>query len=161
MDKYLITKEEYEKLKKALDVAKERTRKATKDKADAGAGQDAWHDENFKLGIVEEAKWKRQEEELKAIVRNVQIIEPVEQADTAQIGNGVRIEYDNGEKLEFVLGGYYSGAIMSDKVSIYSPVGEAVLGAREGESRTFKIGKEEIRIKIKKILLPSNVRRSL
>jgi transcription elongation GreA/GreB family factor len=156
MEEYLITKEEYEELKKALDGAQERTRKATKDKSDAGAGQDAWHDENFKLGIAEEAKWKRQEEEIKSIIRNVRIIEPVEQADIAQIGNGVRIAYDSGKELEFILGGYHSGAFIENRVSIYSPVGEAVVGTKEGEICTFRVGKEETRIKVKKILSPSN-----
>jgi len=64
MTRYIFTLKRYEELKKLIDKTKERLTRITKTKAEAGSGQDTWHDEGFKMGLVEEMMWSKRLREL-------------------------------------------------------------------------------------------------
>jgi transcription elongation GreA/GreB family factor len=123
-------------------------------KAEAHSGQDGWHDEGFQMFQTEEMMLSKRLSELQNLRYNAQIIEPEEQNEVVKIGNGVVIEYEDGKTLEFILDGYVITP-SKNRVSIYSPLGKILQGARKGEERILLIGKTKRVVKVKEIYSPS------
>lgn len=132
----------------------ERLAKATDMKAQASSGQDGWHDEGFKIGLVEEMMWSRELGRLQELMVKAKVVEPEEQNATVQLGNGVVVERDDGSVIRFVLSGYMSDPA-DGHVSIYSPVGQTLIGATEGEERVLSLKDSRQILKVIKILPPS------
>ncbi len=152
-----ITKREYEELEKAIIETEKKVNRAIKEKADSGSGQDTWHDEGFKQNLVEEAMWRQKLKELKKTRNSLIIIEPEEQDEVAEIGNGVEVEYENGETFKFILEGLNVSGKMSN-LSIYSPLGKAVWRAREEDKVKVNIGHKEHEVIVKNIIFPSKAK---
>ena len=106
------------------------------------------------MGIAEEMMWSKKLGELEKILFNAQVIEPEEQDKRVAIGVGVVIEYEDGITAKFILDGYLIEP-EENRVSFYSPLGRALLGAEEGEERELVIGGRKKIIFVKKIFLPS------
>lgn len=154
MDTYIFTRKGYAALLEVIRRTESMLNQAIEMKAEAGSSQDGWHDEGFKLGVVEEMTSSRRLGDLQAICSNARIIDPEEQNETAKLGNGITIEYEDGSSFDFILEGYaieYS----ENRVSVHSPLGSAIIGAKEGEKKSFKVGDRNIVITVKKILPPS------
>ncbi|MBU1130949.1 GreA/GreB family elongation factor [Patescibacteria group bacterium] len=154
MPLYACTKYGLDKIRKAIATAQTNIDSAISMKADSGSSQDGWHDEGFKQGVSEELTWSRRIGELQGILRQTYMADIIETDDVAGIGNGLIITLNGAEK-RFILEGYLLEAD-EKRVSIYSPLGKLLLGAKEGEEKVLVIGKKESRIIIKKILRPSN-----
>lgn len=151
MTHYMITPRGLQFLEKAIQKAQAQLTEITKNKSDAGAGQDGWHDEGFQRGIAEEQMWSKKVGDLQKVRNSAHIITPEEQAETVKIGVGVILQYESDEEEKFLVEGYLVNSGESD-LSLYSPLGKAIFGAREGEKRTFS-GKQLVTIK--KIVPPS------
>ena len=154
MGHYIITKKGYEFLKQVKEEAREQLNQATKNKSEAGNGQDGWHDEGFKLGIAEEMKWSKKLADLQKIEQNTSIVEPEEQNETVQLGNGVIIEYEDGTIKSFILDGYM-GFPPPGMISVYSPLGRTLLGSTQGEERILYLDNREVLVQVKEIFPPS------
>jgi len=154
MAHYTFTKKGYQILLKKIDEAEKELKKAIELKATSGVSQDGWHDEGFKLAQTEEFLWQKRTGELKQLASNAEVVEPIEQNTTVELGAGVILEYENGNTSKFILEGFAVEAL-EGRLSIHSPLGQAILGARKGEKRNFQVGKNKRSITIKKILLPS------
>lgn len=154
MGEYIFTRKGYEVLADLIRKTEERLEKTIKAKTEAGSGQDGWHDEGFKRGTEEEMMWSKRLGELQNIYANAQIVDPKEQNDIVSLGTGVVLEYENGDIFNLILEGF-AIELLEGRVSIHSPLGKTILGAREGEKRTFEIGGSKKTITIKKILPPS------
>ena len=154
MEKHIFTQRGYNALKEAVGNTAKRLAKVTRDKADAGSGQDGWHDEGFKIGVVDEMMWSKRLSELQTIMQSATVVSPEEQDRVVKFGNGVTIQYQDGSIFSFILGGYNIGTHNEARpeISIYSPLGKAILGAKTGETRQFQ---KKGNITIKKILPPS------
>ena len=92
--------------------------------------------------------------ELQRLLSGAKVIKPEEQDNVVQFGTGVIIEYEDGTEKKFILDGYQIGNL-KDRVSIYGPLGEALIGAKIGEERRFRVGNTERKVRVKKIILPS------
>ena len=160
MNKYIFTERGYYYLRKTIRETEKKLKEVTKAKAEAGLGQDGWHDEGFKLGIAEEMMWSKRLGELEQILHNAQVVKPEEQNKRVQVGVGVIIEYENGTANEFIIDGYLIG-ITDRRISVYSPLGKVLLGAIEGEKRILVIGKEKKEIFVKKIFSPSTAEKRI
>lgn len=154
MDGYVFTARGYKMLQEHICRTKERLSQATKLKSEAGAGQDAWHDEGFKLGLVDEMMWSRRLKELEKILFVAQLIQPEEQRERAEIGVGVVIEYEDGVTDKYIIDGYLMDS-EEKRISVYSPLAKAMLGAKEGDERIMVIGDRKITFSIEKIYPPS------
>lgn len=137
-----------------LDRANDQLRMATEAKGDGGSGQDAWHDEGHKSGLVQEMIWSQRISEIEKILMNCQIVDPIEQAETVKLGNGVLVEYEDGSSFAFILEGYNLD-VLDNRVSIHSPLGQAILNGRQGETRQMILGKQPKKITIQSIVAPS------
>jgi len=156
MDEFIFTPKGYEALLAAIRKTEHMLNKSTRMRTDAGAGQDDWHDEQYQRAMIEEEMWDARLKELKTILSKSRIVEPQEQDETVELGNGVRIQYKDGSILEFVMQGCMLSMLEDITfVSIHSPLGQAIVGANVGDTVSFRVGKNERTVKILKILPPS------
>jgi len=151
---YIFTREEFEELEKLIKKTKERLKEIIQLKAEAHSGQDGWHDEGFQMFQREEMMLNKRLSELQTLRRNAQVIDPEEQNEVVKIGNGVVIEYEDGKTLEFILDGYIITP-SKNRISIYSPLGRILQGAKKGEERILLIGKTKRVVTVKEIYSPS------
>jgi len=154
MEKYIFTRRGYEALIKLIKKIEGILKQTIKAKAEAGSGQDGWHDEGFKIGVSEEMMWSQRLGELEELCRNAEVIEPIEQNEFVNLGTGVILKYENGETSKFILEGYNVEGF-EGRLSIHSPLGQAIWGAKKGERRYLRIGKNEKMVTIQEILPPS------
>lgn len=158
---YLFSEREFEKLKKIVLETSQRLSKTTDAKAESGGGQDGWHDESFRVLLVEEHMWSSRFSELKAMLNNVRIIKPEEQKEIVGFGNGVKIRYEgDGEIFEFIIDGYLIKSY-EHRVSIQSPIAQGLLGARKNEKRTLLVGDRKIDVIVLDIFFPSEAERNI
>lgn len=155
-EEYVFTPKGYEVLLKEIEQTEERMNESMRARTEAGAGQDDWHDEGYQRAMVDEEMWAKRLAELQSIRSLANIVEPQEQTERVEIGNGVAVQYDDGTVLKFILEGCVLRGIKGVTfVSIHSPLGKTIIGARQNETRIFQGAKKTRIITIKKILPPS------
>jgi len=160
MDDYVFTARGYKILQEHIRKTEKRLSQATKSKSEAGAGQDTWHDEGFKLGIADEMMWSKRLGELEKIFSAAQLIRPEEQSEKVRVGVGVLIEYEDGAIAKYIIDGYLVEP-EEQRISVYSPLAKAMLGAKEGDERTVVIGKKRRTFFIERIFPPSIAEREI
>ena len=153
-DGYVFTTRGYKILQECIRKVEDKLSEATKSKSEAGAGQDTWHDEGFKLGIVDEMMWSKRLTELKKIFLSAQLVQPEEQNEKVMIGVGVIVEHEDGTIANYIIDGYLVKS-EDKRISVYSPLGKALLEAKEGDKRVMVIGNRKKVIFLKKIFPPS------
>lgn len=155
MEKLIFTRNGFNELQRVLGEAQQRLNEATQLKAETGADQDGWHDEGWKLGNTQQMMWSKRVEQLQRIAQRCEIVEPSESSDRVAIGNGVEIEYiDDGTVRRFIVEGYLASPGGS-QISIYSPLGKALRGAREDDERSVVIAGESRWVRVARIVPPS------
>jgi hypothetical protein len=154
MAKYILTKRGYESLVASIKYVEQRLSEAIATKSDGGSGQDGWHDEGFKIGVVDETMWSQRLGALEEIYRNAEIVYPREQNDIVDFGVGVVLEDDAGKISKFILEGYNIEGL-DGILSASSPLGQAVMGSKKGEKVSFRVGKSEKMVIVKEIVPPS------
>lgn len=150
----VFTKEGYEQLMKAVGETREKLQEIIEEKATSAHGSDGWHDETFRACAVQEEIWSKKLGQLQRLVADAKVVEPEEQNSTVQFGTGVVIEYEDGRERKIVLQGYQISHFKGI-VSVHSPLGRALAGAQLGEERTFKVENMERKVRVKRILPPS------
>jgi len=98
--------------------------------------------------------WSKRLGELENLLVNAQVVDLEEQNEIAGLGTGVILEYEDRNISKFILEGF-SVEVLEGRVSIHSPLGKAILGAKEGEKRIFRVGENKRIVTIKRILPPS------
>ena len=153
----LMTRETERQLKKELKKVKADLHTAGQRMGDAFGIDCDWHDNAAADFAVEE--YKRigaREAELQAALCNVKTIEPRQETTDVGLGNTVIIRMgDSDEDEKFTLLGPRDGIINQNKVWIshLSPVGQALMGMKQGETKTFELRKGRTQtITVKEIL---------
>jgi len=154
METYTFTRKGYEALISLIKKTEAILKKTIELKAEAGSGQDAWHDEQFKTGIADEMMWSQRLGELEDMCRRAQVIDPVEQNKYVALGVGVILERADGSISKYIVDGFMVDAL-DYCLSIQSPLGRAISGAKKGDNVFFKVGERDIKVKIKEIVAPS------
>jgi len=88
--------------------------------------------------------------ELDHILKNVSVIEPPKDGNTVELGNTVRLKGDKGDK-EFTIVGSVEADPFNGKISNESPIGQAMLGKKLGETVEIKTPGDTTTYKIKSI----------
>jgi transcription elongation GreA/GreB family factor len=153
----IFTKKEFEELKKSIEEVERKLKEIIQQKSEAFSGQDSWHDEGFKLGIVEEMTWSKRLRELQELLSKAEIVEPEEQNEYVRIGTGVVIEYEDGSIKRYIVEGY-TVTTTPYKLSIYSPLGKVLLNAKVGDERILNVGGKRRKLIVKEIIPPSKVK---
>jgi len=82
-------------------------------------------------------------------IASAQLVEPDSSNGSVDVGERVRLrDMDTGEQVEFELVGSFEGNPFEGRISVASPLGEALLGRRRGEVATVDAPKGQMRFKI-------------
>jgi len=160
MSVYLFTRQGYDELKEAIVEARKKLNQMMCEKGEAGREQDGWHDETYRAAEVQERIWSKKLGDLQKLASNAKIVEPEEQNKEVRFGVGVVIEYDDGAERNIIVEGYQISHFKG-LVSVHSPVGRSLIGAKINERRSFNVGETQRMVKIKKIFPPSEARKIL
>jgi transcription elongation GreA/GreB family factor len=156
--KYLFTPKRLAELESMIADAKVQADCAAQSGYQSGSEQDGHHDEGYQLSLQQVSMLDRRLRDLETIRSNAEIVIPVEQNQKVQFGNGVELIYPNGEVARFIVEGYVFGS-SENRLSIHSPLGRAIIGAREGDEVIFRVGNRTITVVVRKIFLPSQAER--
>lgn len=151
MSRYL-TREGLEKLKKELNYLENTKRKelakTLKHAISFGDLKEnaAYHEAKDAQGFLE-----GRISELKEIIGTAELVEKSNnQIDGVQIGSTVILKSENGKE-KFQIVGPDEADILNGKISYKSPLGEIILGKKQGETAMLKNSGEEIEYKIIKV----------
>lgn len=158
---YFITPTALRRLEGLINELEQKVKKLAIEKTSSGAEQDGFHDEGFRMLFIEERMWLQKLGELQKLYKELRIVEPEEQNEHVDIGTGVVVEYDDGSIYKLVVEGYIPEGQLENCISIYSPLGQAILGAKKGEEKRLKVGDQEKTIKVVEILFPSVAQKEL
>lgn len=149
--KILLTANGLKILNEQLKKQEELYLRLSKQKSEiAKVGGNDWHD-NFSFEELERDQ-KRLEHrimEIKHIIKNSQIVNNFS-TDAVGIGSVIIFEMDGKEK-KMKIGDYVEASPSEGVVSYMSPIGQVMMGAVIGETRTFKLNGKNVLIKIKDI----------
>jgi transcription elongation factor GreA len=142
---FVITKEGLEEARKKLRELEERLKNVLSQKGEAyQIGGDGWHDNfTFEQLIQQEEALRFQISELKAFLRKAKIIKERVGSKTVRVGSRVILLFDDGKQLEYKIVGLMQSNPKKNYISYESPLGAAILGAKQGEKRKFTTGKEK------------------
>lgn len=152
---YTFTPNGFEKLKKLLKEAEEEYKSILTEGYKSGAEQDGHHDEGFQKSLSNAMVQSKRIRELQELNNNAHIVYPENQNEVVKIGNGVSLEYGDGTIKILILEGYLMGDYDENVISIYSPLGKAILGSKRGDEKTITLPKSRIKVKITDIILPA------
>ena len=128
-----LTPEGLEKLKKELEHLKTVKRKEVSKKIEHTAAQgDLKENAGYDAAKEEQGFIEGRIKELSEIIAQADIIKRKEK-DKVQIGSTVSLESNNG-KDKFQIIGPEEADILEGKISFESPLGEALLGKKKGDS---------------------------
>lgn len=144
-----LTKEGLEKLKKKLK-RKEEKRKEISDELKEATSQGDLSENAAYDGA--QRKYRANEEkikELRKVIAEAEVVEK-EETDEVQLGSFVRVKSGDEEE-EYQIVGSEEADISDNKVSVESPLGESLLGKKEGETVTIETPKGEKKYEILKV----------
>jgi transcription elongation factor GreA len=82
-------------------------------------------------------------------IASARLVEPDSSNGSVDVGERVRLrDLDTGEKVEFELVGSFEGNPFAGRISVASPLGEALLGRRHGEIAIVDAPKGRVRFEI-------------
>jgi transcription elongation factor GreA len=149
-----LTHEGYEKLRKELEYLQNvKRREISKAIAEARAHGDLSENAEYTYAKEAQALNEKKVHELEDKLSRAKLIdENAMSKDEVLIGAKVRLkDLDSGEELEYSLVSEEEADYAANKISVTSPVGEALIGHKEGESVKIKVPAGTLRYKIVKI----------
>jgi transcription elongation GreA/GreB family factor len=152
--RYLFTPQRLAQLERMIDNLKKQADYAARSGFESGSEQDGHHDEGYQLSLRETTVLDTQLRNLMNIRRNAEVVVPVEQDQQVRFGNGVELIYENGVVLRLIVEGYIFDSA-ENRLSIHSPLGQAIIGAKQGDKVSFTVGNRTITVIVNKIILPS------
>jgi transcription elongation factor GreA len=140
-----------------FNVVTKRAKRTTQAKAEAGIGQDGWHDEGFQHGQVEEAMLHKNVDQMKELLARAEVIEPEDQSEVVGLGSYVRLRYDEEEDSEFYrIDGYLTPSVNgAEFLSSEGPIGSRLLGLKAGSVVEVKIECGKVKVTIVEIFSPT------
>lgn len=153
--RYFLTPQRFEEISLLVQSAQRSVTNTVTSGFESGAEQDGHHDEGYQLSLRQAEVDDSILKNLAEVLRNAEIVNPKEQNETVAIASGVIVLQPNGEQLRCVLEGYVLNNLPGMRISIHSPLGKAILGAKKGEKREVNLHGKKVLVTIEEILPPS------
>jgi transcription elongation factor GreA len=132
-----LTKQKYDELVIELKDLKNAKRKEVAEALDYARGLgDLSENAEYHEARAQQANIEERILKLESILKNATVVED-RHGDHAMIGSTVTVEKNDGKKRTFMIVGSAESDISADKLSNRSPIGQAVLGKKKGESFSF------------------------
>lgn len=140
-DREYLTKEKYEALKKELEQLKTAGRKEVAESLEyAKSLGDISENAEYQEARAAQAEIEERIQNLELVLKNAEIIKP-RHSDTVDVGVSVVVQKEGGEKIRYQVVGSEEANTKEGKISNRSPLGQAMIGKKEGESFSFKTPK--------------------
>ncbi len=153
--KYILTSGGFKKLKLKEDKLKKELRELRSKKMDTARDcGDMWHDNPmFYLLEMEERVLMRRLSEVEEKLNEAIVQKPQSQEKIVQLGSIVKIRFNDGQEKELTIIDPESIDLDNNKISYNSPVGRALMGAKENDIVVYKSPREgSTKIRVLKII---------
>ena len=148
-DKVYLTKESLEKTKKQLEELKTIRRREIAERIQTAKDLgDLSENAEYAAAKDEQALNESKILELENTLRNALIIEGKRQKDVVNIGSRIKVVISGGSEKEYTIVGDNDIDPFNGKISHRSPLGQAFLGKKIGESSEVKVPKGIMKFKI-------------
>lgn len=138
MEPEYMTKEGYEKLLAKQAELEKKLFEAGQEAGDAAGASCDWHDNpGYDIAVTEMRIIARQLEEVTGQIRRAEIVEnDLLESSPVEAGVGCRVTLDiEGDEEVYVIGGTIESNPDQGVISYKSPLGQAILGGRVGDTR--------------------------
>ena len=153
--RYFFTPKRFADLKAMVQRARKKADDIAGSGYQSGAEQDGHHDEGYQLSLRETFVHDSIANNLATVLANAEIVEPVEQNGSVQFGNMVEIIYQDGDTENYLIESFVLPG-SENSLSMDSPLGKAILGAKSGETISFIADSRKITVTIGQIFPPSS-----
>lgn len=143
-----LTKQGFENLKKELEELKTVKRpKAVERLSKARAMGDLSENSEYSAAKEELAFVEGRIQEIEEIIKNVEVIDFKNDANSIQLGSTIEVEI-NGQKDVFQIVGEFEADPLNKKLSYTSPIGQALIGKKKGEIVEVEVPAGKMKYKI-------------
>ena len=133
-----LTKEKYEEFKKELEVLKTTKRKEIAEALEyAKSLGDLSENAEYHDARDAQARVEDRINHLESLLKSATIVSKHD-TDSISVGSVVTVSKPDGSKMTYTIVGSEEADISSGKISVRSPLGEAAVGKKKGESFSFK-----------------------
>lgn len=147
-----ITPDGLEKLKQELDILKNVKRKEIAERIqEAKELGDLSENAEYSEAKEEQSFIESRVLELEAITRNISVIKKTKKTGQIQIGSSFNVENEQGKIFHYTIVGKSEADPAGGKISNESPLGEAFLGKKSGESVAVSVPAGTITFKINSV----------
>ncbi len=145
-----ITQEGLKKLQAELEELKTAKRKEIAERIrEAKELGDLSENAEYQEAKDEQSFIERRISELEDIVRNVQVIKKSRKGGAVQVGSTIKVKNNElGQELSYTIVGSSEANPVDGKISNVSPMGQAFLGAKEGDTVPVQVPKGTIKFTI-------------
>ncbi len=154
-EKFLMTPEGYEKMIEEMrDLQKNQRPNIIKEIEEARAKGDLSENAEYHAAKEKHALIEKRISELSKKINNVQVIDP-KTVSKDKVGFGCKInlfDVDNESEIDYVIVGEEESDPNNGKISINSPIAQALLGKEVGDEVTVKVPAGKRRFEIEEIL---------
>jgi len=158
MQESVITKQGFERLCEELERLRGEGRRSVADRLRVAAAREADLSQNTEyLELREEqAQLERRISMLEGRLRSVRIVGPQLGNGRVDLGERVRVrDVVSGRALEVELVGHFEGDLAAGRVSVGSPLGQALVGLREGEVADVRAPRGRLGFEVLAVELPA------
>ena len=149
---YKLTGEGLKQLRARIHELENKAEEISKQRAEAAGMGGDWHDNfAFEQFIRDEQMLGQQIKESRKLLARAVVVDDEIQGEKIKIGISVEIEFENGGKERFVLTDPEAINPSRNIISYASPLGKAILVAREGDVRTYFVKEKKFQVKIIRI----------
>lgn len=135
-----LSKEGYDRLKHELDELIAQRPAVASVVDDARREGDLRENSGYYAALEEQEKQEARIQQLRALLRNAQVGGTPSSSGVAEPGMVLTVRYEDAETEKFLLATREQGAAGTvDVVSPNSPLGKALLGAKEGDTREYEL----------------------
>ncbi|MBD5550109.1 MAG: transcription elongation factor GreA [Lachnospiraceae bacterium] len=151
--KYILTAEGLKRYEDELYYLKnERYKEITQAIKEARAQGDLSENAEYQAAKEEQRQVDARIEELEEMLNNVEVVDESEDTSVVRIGSMVRIkDLELDEELDYQIVGPSEANTDEDRISNESPLGQALIGAAEGEVVSVQAPVGEIRYQVMEI----------
>jgi len=149
-----ISKENYEKLKEKLNVLRKRRAIISKTIGEAREHGDLRENSAYHAAKDEQGLNEMRIRELEAKLESVEVVENIKQSKAAGVRMGTTVKIkalDSGHEFQYTIVPDFEADILENKISPDSPIGDALIGAKEGDVIEVEAPRGLIKYKILEI----------
>lgn len=157
MNESLITKDGFERLNEELERLRSEGRRSVAERLQQAASSEANWMENadYQDARRQQSELERRIASLEQRLRSARIVEPCLGNGRVDLGERVRVrDLSSGRPLEVELVGPLEADLAAGRVSVASPLGQALVGLRDGEIADVDAPRGRLRYEVLAVELP-------